>query len=132
MLETSADVEKRRYPRYVFTPEEKVKGCLVLLNGSQLTKEAKIMDISRTGIGVALSKMGKNGIKEGELLRLEQLFAHDEETWTKTNITIKIIWVLDHPFLENIGFGCEFQNPSEKSIHQLIDFINSVFPERMK
>jgi hypothetical protein len=131
MSGASAGIEKRRYPRYVFTLEEKVKGCLVLANGTCLEKKAAIMDISRNGMGMALPKKGENTIQEGERLHLERLFALDEETWIKTDLIMEVIWVLEHTFLDNIGFGCKFQNPLGTSIHQLVDFINSVFPERI-
>ncbi|MFH0730357.1 MAG: PilZ domain-containing protein [Pseudomonadota bacterium] len=125
------DIEKRRYPRYVFTLEERVKGFLVFSNGTRLEKKATIMDISRNGVGLALSQKEKETIHEGDQLLLERLFALDDETWIKTDLTIRIIWVLEHPFLHNIGFGCEFQNPSSASLYQLVGFINSVFPERI-
>jgi hypothetical protein len=131
MSETSADIEKRRYPRYVFTREEKVKGCFVLLNGTRQKKTAAIMDISRNGMGLVLSKNENSGIHQGGLLRVERILAIDEETWINIDLTMKLVWVLDHSFLGNTGFGCEFQNPSEKSIYQLVNFINSVFPERI-
>jgi hypothetical protein len=131
MSETSADVEKRRYPRYVFTQEEKVKSCFVLLNGTRQKKMATIMDISLNGMGLVLSKNEKNGIHVGELMRVERILALDEETWINTDLTMKLIWVLDHSFLENTAFGCEFQNPPEKSIYQVVSFFNSVFPERI-
>lgn len=132
MSETSAGIERRRYPRYVFTQEEKVKGCLVFLNGTRQKKIATIMDISRNGMGLVLSKNEKNGIREGDFVRVERILALDEETWINTDLTMKLIWVLDHSFLENTGFGCQFQNPNEKSIFQVVNFINSVFPERIQ
>jgi hypothetical protein len=131
MSETSADVEKRRYPRYVFTQEENVKSYLVILDGTRQKKVATIVNISLNGMGLVLSKHEKNGIHEGDLLRVERILALDEETWINTDLTMKLIWVLDHSFLENTGFGCEFQNPSEKSICQVVNFINSVFPKRI-
>lgn len=127
----SPDIEKRRHPRYVFTIEERVNCRLVLSNGSRLLKNATVMDISRNGIGLALPKKHKQSIQEGDRLHLERLFALDEETWINTDLTMRIIWVVEHIFLNNIGFGCEFQSPSSASIHQIVDFINSVFPERI-
>jgi hypothetical protein len=131
MSGASTEIEKRRYPRYVFTLEERVKGRLVLSNGTRLEKNATIMDISCNGIGLALPKKDKESIQEGDKLQLERLFALDEETWIKTDLTMRIIWVVEHMFLNNIGFGCEFQNASSSSVLQLVDFINSVFPERI-
>lgn len=124
--------EKRRYQRCVFTQAEQVKGSLVLLNGTQLKKEAVIMDLSRNGIGLAISKRENGNIHSGDLLRLARIYAVDEETWINLDITLKIIWVLNHGFLDNIGFGCEFQAPPDVTIHHLVDFINSVFPGRMR
>lgn len=132
MSETSADIEKRRYARYVFALEERVKGCLVLQNGTRFKKTATIVDISRNGMGLALPKTEKNGIQEGDLLRVERVLALDKETWINTDISMRIAWVLEHGFLENIGFGCEFDNSSDKSLCQLVNFINSVFPERIE
>jgi hypothetical protein len=131
MSGASPDIEKRRYPRYVFTLEEGVKCRLILSNGSRFLKNATVMDISCNGIGLALPKIDKQSIQEGDRLHLERLFALDEETWINTDLTMRIIWVVEHIFLNNIGFGCEFQSPSSASIHQLVDFINSVFPERI-
>lgn len=132
MSRTSADIENRRYTRHAFTLEERVKGCIVPQHGTQFKKIATIMNISRNGMGLVLSKTQKTGIQEGALLRVERILALDEDTWINTDLTMKIVWVLEHGFLENIGFGCEFQNPSIKSIYQLVNFINSVFPERIE
>ena len=132
MPEISADSEKRRYTRYVFTQEEKVKSCFVLQNGTGIKKIATIINISRNGMGLVLGKTDKTGIQEGSLLRVERILALDEDTWINTELTMKIVWVLEHGFLENIGFGCEFHNLSSKSISQLVNFINSVFPEKIE
>lgn len=131
MEESLLLIERRRYPRSFFSEEERVIGSFILLNDEPAGEKAVILNLSRGGIGFSLSKSKKMEIRKGARLLLYQIQARDSKTKIQTDLTLEIIWVLDHDYLDHVGFGCEFKNPQIEAIQNLVNFLNNVFPGRL-
>lgn len=131
MEESLVFIERRRYPRSFFTQEERVIGSFILLENEPEGRKAMILNMSRGGFGFTLPKTQKKGIRKGTRLLLYQIQARDSKTKVETDLTLEIRWVLDHGYLDHIGFGCEYKNPQEGAIQNLVDFFNNVFPGRI-
>ncbi|NNG00346.1 MAG: PilZ domain-containing protein [Desulfobacteraceae bacterium] len=123
--------ERRRLPRAVFAPQEGLKAILTLSDNLLEQRAVQIMNISRSGLGLAIKKNETIGIEKGRLFFLSEIHSGKRNSIILPSMELKVVWIIEHDYLHNIGFGCVFLNPNERNIHNIIDFINDNFPGRL-
>lgn len=100
--------DKRRHKRVFLSKGDKVTGEIshVGVGGSDFS--AVVLDLSESGIGVTLSRAEiSSNLQVGDRLILKSvqgLLMLESEDY----IEMEVRWVLDVPFLERLGFGCQF------------------------
>lgn len=101
-------IEKRRYRRYIFPNDEKMKVNLQLA-GEGNTIQARLLNVSEGGLGLAVTKEQTSGVEIDSELLINDLENIPELQGLK-NVQLKVRWVLNHDPLKNLGVGCEFVN----------------------
>ena len=105
----SAEHERRRYRRYIFSTSDDNTGVFSLLNqDSQYAFTARILNISEGGIGLAMPK-SYNRIRQGDLLLLCGVIGSCSLSFL-SNVKMKIRWIQEAAGLQYSAFGCEFLN----------------------
>ncbi len=105
------DAENRRFERYAFPADRKICASLILPNGGG-SVEARILNISEGGLGLAAERDNLENLEKDIELHLESLTG---ETGFACLLgkTLKVKWILDYEPLDNLGIGCEFINLDE-------------------
>lgn len=112
--------EKRAYKRFVFSKGTEVKATLIMAGGHG-TVEAKILNISKGGLGLAARKIERDKFGEESEMSLLGISGGDGLICLKGQ-KVKIKWVLNYEPLENLGIGCEFVNLNSDCIEE-IDYL---------
>lgn len=100
--------DQRRHERLYLSTSEGIIGVFTH-TGHRVDLEARIVDISMGGIGLALKKDGVQGVTKGDLLVLKKV-SGNPYLRPMSNIVMRIRWVLYHETLDHVGCGCEFIN----------------------
>lgn len=116
--------QRRRFQRIFFSLEDRIKGTFVFSDLQKGILTAYIINVSEGGVGLVLSKDGKERIGKGEHLILTQIKGN-KKLELLINVEAEIKWVLDNPSLDFIGFGCEFLNVSEPMRDAIRTFIDA-------
>lgn len=98
--------EKRKFKRYVFPNNNKITALLALGNGNKRF-EARILNISEGGIGLAVDRTRLDGVAENTVLFLKEISGEKRIT-RLTGHAVKVKWILDYKPLNNLAIGCEF------------------------
>ena len=109
--------ENRKFKRYVFPNEAKVSSSMLLENGGGCV-DAKVLNISRGGVGLAIQRGDFGPIQAGAELQFEAV-TEGNGFDVLLGKEVRVQWVLDQSGLENIGLGCEFINLDEREEEQL-------------
>ncbi|MBN1141814.1 MAG: PilZ domain-containing protein [Deltaproteobacteria bacterium] len=114
--------DRRRFKRIFFPEQSKVQAFFSYQgNGSHLMS-ATVLNLSETGIGLTVRKKTSNGILAGDKLVLKEISSLPQ-LFALRDIISEIRWVLNHDFLDHIGFGCEFLNAPAAVKTQIRRFI---------
>jgi c-di-GMP-binding flagellar brake protein YcgR len=110
-------IEKRMFRRFVFSKENEIKATLVSIGGNN-TLEARVLNVSKGGMGLALGKNEQEKLGEDLELLLESVTAGSGLPCLAGQ-TVKIKWILDYEPLANLGIGCEFVNMNKECIEAI-------------
>jgi hypothetical protein len=107
-------IERRRFKRIFFSEKDHVEALLSFLGNSDLVISTLVLDLGESGLRLTLDKDDPIGIRCEDTLLLREITGCPELLFLR-NVRAKIRWVLDHQFLDHIGFGCEFLDmPSDQ------------------
>lgn len=108
----SSQIEKRRYKRIVFNKNHEIEG-MFFLSASQPDQQiqARLLNLSEGGLHFIRKRQNKGEIREGDRLTLTSVKGPAPLN-LRCEIEMEIRWILDHEFMEHIGYGCEFLNLS--------------------
>jgi len=109
--------ENREFNRYIFPTEANIRVSLVLQNGGGVV-QARILNISKGGMGLALERNNVEEVKQNVELRLENVTGDKDFTDLHGKV-LKVIWVLNDYSLSSVGIGCAFVNLGEKGQVQI-------------
>ncbi|HIJ79166.1 MAG: PilZ domain-containing protein [Desulfobulbaceae bacterium] len=111
--------DKRKYDRIYFSLADGVNGVFVFPDLGQGSFCAAILNLSLGGIQFSIKRdQLPSSLAEGSCLILTRLTGVDG-LLCDAAIPLKIRWMLDHPELSNISFGCMFEEMSADSYQQL-------------
>ncbi len=99
-------VEKRKFERYIFPNDNTITALLASNNGSK-SFEARILNISAGGIGLAVNRKKIDDLKEDTILFVKEISGEKRIT-RLTGQSVKVKWILDYEPLNNLALGCEF------------------------
>ena len=105
----NSQAERRRFKRIFFPGENNIQARFSFLGNCDLIMNTMVLDLSETGLRLMLPKKESNGIRTGDILLLREITGHPHLHFMR-NIKSEIRWVLNHEFLDHLGFGCEFVN----------------------
>ena len=115
--------DRRRFQRIFFAVEDDVKGTFIAPDSQQGSLTGAVINLSESGVGLALSKDETKTRRKGDYLILTQLNGI-KGLEALTNIKAEIKWILDNPTLGFVGCGCEFHDlpePMREAIRTFID-----------
>jgi hypothetical protein len=116
--------EKREAQRIFFSVEDDVKGTFISPDSQKGSLTGAVINLSESGVGLALSKDETKKIGKGDYLILTQLNGI-KGLEALTNIKAEIKWILDNPALGFVGCGCEFHDLPEPMREAIQTFIDS-------
>ncbi len=102
----------RRHSRLLFSARDHLEAVLVLPECPESTMDARLLNISAGGIGLAVKKELSFPIKAGQNCLLKHIKGHPDWTFIQ-HVTLEIKWCMQNDFLEHIAFGCEFSDLSQ-------------------
>ncbi|MGV1097931.1 PilZ domain-containing protein [Thiovibrio sp. JS02] len=114
--------EKRKHARVYFSPREEVQGVFVFPDLGQISFSAQLLDLSLGGLNFSLDREGASALEVGSVLILTEL-RQGEDVLADKAVSLVVRWVLDHPVLRNVSFGCEFQELAGDGRRMLEDFV---------
>jgi hypothetical protein len=117
--------ERRRFQRIFFSIDDGAKGILAFSDPQRGLLAAHIINISESGLGLALSKDKKNRIAKGDDVILTHITGI-QGLESLVNVDAEIKWILENPSLEEfVVFGCEFLDFPEPMRDAIGIFIDS-------
>ncbi len=105
--------EKRRFKRYVFPNDDRII-ALLALDDEEGTIDARILNISLGGIGLAVEKTKTVSLKKEAVLFLKEVTGESRLAGL-TGHSVRVKWILDYEPLNNLAIGCEFLHLDEES-----------------
>ena len=110
-------VEKRVSERFVFSRKQENRVVLEAGEGKG-TVEARILNVSRGGLGLAAERSELFELDSKSKIRLRDI---DAETGLHClqGQEVRIKWVLDYEPLQNLGIGCEFVDLSGDCLQEI-------------
>ena len=104
----SADFKNnRKYERIFFGQDLRIE-CVATMAGSQATEvRGLILNLSEGGVHFTQERQGMKEIKQGDRITLKTVNGPEPLKFSR-DIEMEVKWVLDHEFLQNIGYGCMF------------------------
>ncbi len=116
--------EKRKHKRYIFPNDEKLT-VDIRLPGKNGTVQARLLNVSEGGLGLAAMKEQVSGIKVDSEFLIESLQGVIQLQCLQ-EVRVKVRWVVDHKPLENLGIGCEFINLQESGRAEISKMVEEV------
>jgi c-di-GMP-binding flagellar brake protein YcgR len=116
--------ERRRFPRLFFSIEDGIKGILAFSDLQKGLLVAHIANISKGGFGLAIGKDKKDKIAKGDQVILTHI-PGIQGLESLINVDAEIKWILEHPSVEFVLFGCEFLDIPEPMRDAIGTFIDS-------
>jgi len=115
---------KRRYERIFFGRDQNIVGQLSLPDGETDGPQVTILNLSEGGLHFTITRRDHVAIKDGERILLKSVSGPPPLKFARP-ITMEVKWVLDHDFLEHIGYGCEFIDLPEELAEMIRDVVAS-------
>lgn len=109
--------EKRLYKRYAFPKDSDITATLIPVEGDGKI-EARILNVSQGGIGLAADKKMNGKLSEEAELFVENITGKDKLPCLNGQL-IRIKWVINYEPLNNFGVGCEFVNLRDECLDEL-------------
>ena len=120
--------EKRRYERIFFTREQCIAGVFAGVFGEFENPEARfeavVLNLSEGGLHFTRKRDGGKAIQPGDRLRLQSLQGPAPLNYAQ-GVEVEIKWVLDHEYLEHVGYGCEFVDPPPALRHMIQEVVRA-------
>ncbi len=115
------DADKRKHKRYIF-PNDETMTAQVCLSGDKNFIEARLLNVSEGGIGLAVAKEQTQDISvTSELLMVN--FHEMSQLQGLRDVLLKVRWVLDYTPLDHLGLGCEFVNLPENGKKEILELV---------
>ena len=128
-------IERRRHRRAIYSLQEGLIGSFIAPGADGGTVLAPILNLSAGGIGFALVRGHENGIRPGDRLVLQELRIQTESCRRSleinSDLSLVVRWILNAEFLDHVGFGCEFIDPTDQQQNRIRDFLEAVYPDRL-
>lgn len=110
-------IGRRRYKRVFYSVEDRMIGFFLLPDKEQEMLVAQIMNVSVGGLHFTIKRNEIFSLRIGDRLILTKVMGNSPLRIV-SDIEIEIKWVLDHPMMKHVGFGCEFhQLPDNIRLH---------------
>ncbi|HKJ64943.1 MAG TPA: PilZ domain-containing protein [Desulfopila sp.] len=109
--------EKRTSERLAFAKGDEVRVVLEPVSG-RVRLEARILNVSRGGIGLAADRNEKLNLDRESQLRLLDIDAGTGLLCLQGQ-EVRVKWVLDYEPLQNLGIGCEFVNIHDDCLQEI-------------
>lgn len=130
-MNTNTDKDRRLNDRAVFKPEDNFFGTFTFQETPADKYLVRVMNISYTGVGFAIERQNKTGIEKNKMLVFHEMKVSSDHLLRLPKTLIQIVWVLDHDFLDYIGFGCDFKDLDAEIPGKIFTFIDGAFPNRL-
>lgn len=114
--------DNRRYARIFFTREQRIEGYFSMPDDDGGLK-VLVLNLSEGGLHFTQKREYSTPIKMGEHLILTGLQGPDPLNFFQ-NVAVEIKWVLDHEYLENISYGCQFLDLPEEMREVIRDVVD--------
>ena len=126
-------VDRRRYPRLVFSPRDGVTAGLRFTapgDDTPLFIQAMVMNLSRGGLGMGIPRDEMGGLKlaEGDLFTVSELRIAYRQVFAVLEAEAQVRWTIDADYVDHICFGCAFNAPGETLERNLVRFVEMNFP----
>lgn len=115
-------IERRRYPRIFFAPEDNMSGKLRSGNGSPAEFPVELLNISAGGLAFRSLDQGIR-LKEGERLFLTEIKGKMPLEMVDDEIELVVRWTAEIPEFDSFGAGAEFIKISDKMRNSIEDLM---------
>jgi c-di-GMP-binding flagellar brake protein YcgR len=116
--------ERRKYKRYIFTPEDGIVGIFYPPNDRGKPVTAEVINLSEGGIQLTFKPILKNRIHEGDKLLLTEIRGK-KTSQVIINVDTEVRWITEDKLKNEIGIGCEFHEiigENRKKISKFVEF----------
>lgn len=114
--------EKRKEARVYFSPGENICGVFVFPDFGRFSFSALVLDLSLGGVHFTVRREEWDSLSIGCQLVLARL-SKGEEILCDSAMPLTVRWVLDHPMVNNVSVGCEFDELPEDGRKALQSFL---------
>ena len=121
---TEPIVEKRRYTRIFFSGHEKIAGIISVLGNSKKTNPITVLNLSEGGLQISWTRDSYEAVQPEEAIILRQLEGV-AELESLTDVSMKIKWVMDNEYLNNVIVGAVFVGLTEVQTQALQSFVKN-------
>ncbi len=119
---TEHSAKDRRFTRVFFNNSDKIMGIMSSLNNDSKIYSLSILNMSQGGIQIRQKRREYQGLKKADEINLCQIVGL-QELVILTNITMRVMWVMDNEYLDHVIMGVAFVDLSAAQLQALQSFV---------
>ena len=123
--------ERRQHKRLLFTVEDGVVGIIARPHDNEQEITANVLNLSEGGVYLTFRSILGNKIKEGDRLLLTEIKGSNSSQ-VILNVDTEVKWISEDELSQEIGVGCEFLNILKDSKHELNEFADFWYLQRLQ
>jgi len=119
---TEHSAKDRRYTRIFFNDSDKIMGIMSSAANESKIYSLSILNMSQGGIQIRQKRKEYQGLKKGDEINLCQIVGL-QELVTLTNITMRVMWIMDNEYLDHVIMGVAFVDLTGDQLKALQSFV---------
>ena len=123
--------ERRKFKRVLFTVEDGIVGVFNPPGNDDSSIEAKVMDMSQSGVRLLFKPILQNRIMEGDRLVLSEIRGSGSSQ-VIVNVDTEVKWITEDELNESIGLGVEFLNVLDNDQQKIIEMAEFWFMQKLE
>lgn len=126
--------EQRKFKRFYFPTHEMIRAVFSSSGDREPTFDSKVLNLSELGLGLVVRKGeadAANDLKDGDVLHLKEIVGNPDLEFIR-EIKSEVRWTVNAPWMDNIGFGCEFVSVSDELREEIRSFISAAEKEETR
>jgi hypothetical protein len=129
-METPMNQQKglRKYRRVYFDADNNVKGVIIVPGKDEGRLTVPILNLSAGGIFFTLKREEPFRFNKDDWATLNCLLGIEDLNFL-INLQMRIVWVLDHAGLNNIGYGCKFENIPDTVRARIVTYVEDRYTD---
>lgn len=122
--------ERRKYKRYIFTPDDGIVGVFYPPNSEGKPVTAEVINLSEGGIQLTFKPILKNRIREGDRILLTEIRGKTSAQ-VIINVDTEVRWLSEDKLNNEIGIGCQFYEMLRENKKRISKFVEFWYMQRV-